>query len=320
MSMNKAPKIDFAIGGQAVIEGVMMRSPGFITVAVRKNSGKIKVKDQTFNGIGVRIKLFALPLVRGVVNLFEMMIVGTRMLNYSATESLDEEQDKPETSTQKVLTTITFALSIIFALGTSLFMFKFVPLWITDYLSHSFPILNEKYILFNMVDGILKTTFFIAYIGILGMAPSIKRVFQYHGAEHKSIYTYEKGLALTPENAAKQSRFHPRCGTSFILIVFMISIFIYTFVPRMETFYGTFALRVLFLPLIAGVSYEFLKWSAKYENSPIIKILITPGLWFQRLTTKEPDLAQLEVALSALSQALELEKLNSAGKKQIDVI
>ncbi|MBU0667827.1 DUF1385 domain-containing protein [Patescibacteria group bacterium] len=317
--MNKTRKIDFAVGGQAVIEGVMMRSPGFITVAVRKNSGKIKVKDETFVGISGRVKLFALPFVRGVANLFEMMIVGTRMLNYSANESLDQEEEEPETAAQKLLTTVSFGFSIVFALGISLFLFKFVPLWITEYLSHTFTVLTEKYILFNLVDGIIKTTFFIVYIGLLGLAPSIKRVFEYHGAEHKSIYTYEKGLELTPENAAEQSRFHPRCGTSFILIVFMISIFIYTFVPRLETFYATFALRVLFLPLIAGVSYEFLKWSAKYHESPIIKMLIAPGLWFQRLTTKEPSKEQLEVALSALGKALELEKLQKSKQKIVDV-
>ena len=193
-------------------------------------------------------------------------------------------------------------------MGMSLFMFKFLPLWLTDYLSSQFQILNEHFILFNLVDGVIKTVFFVAYIGLLGLTPSIHRVFQYDGAEHKSIYTYERGLELTPENAKKQTRFHPRCGTSFILVVFLISIMVYTFVPRQETFLLTFASRVLFLPLIAGIGYEFLKWSAKHQESLFVRALTAPGLWFQRLTTKEPDLEQLEVALSALKKALELEE------------
>lgn len=313
------PKIDFAVGGQAVIEGVMMRSPNYVTIAVRKNKGDIKVKDQGFVGIGSRIKLFGMPLVRGVVNLFEMMVVGMKMLNYSATESLDEEEaDEPTNAWEKAMMLGSFAFSVVFALGMSLFLFKFLPLWLTDYMSHSFPILNEQYILFNLVDGIMKTTFFVVYIALLGLTPSLHRVFQYHGAEHKSIYTYERGLELTPENAARQTRFHPRCGTSFILIVFLISIFVYTFVPRLDSFYMTFGLRVLFLPLIAGISYEFLKWSATRQDNFLVRSLTAPGLWFQRLTTKEPDLKQLEVALSALKQALALEE-NKTGKAVIDV-
>ena len=332
---NLPKKIDFAIGGQAVIEGVMMRSPNFITVAVRKTKGSIKLKDENFQSITTRLKLFGIPFVRGVVNLFEMMIVGMRMLNYSAQESLDEEEEfeEPTTMFQKAIVAGSFALSIIIALAMSLFMFKFLPLWITDYLSGVFPILNDQYIVFNLVDGILKTSFFIIYIALIGSFPSLKRVFEYHGAEHKSIYTYEKGLELIVENAKKQTRFHPRCGTSFILIVFLISIFIYTFVPRQETFMLTFGLRVLFLPVIAGISYEFLKWSAKMQENAIIKAVITPGLWFQRLTTREPTDEQLEVALSALSQALKLEdeqllsqalkledeQLNKSKERSLDV-
>lgn len=316
MSSNK-PKIDFAVGGQAVIEGVMMRSPNFITMAVRKNKGDIKVKDEPFQGIAMRIRLFGKPLIRGVVNLFEMMVVGMRMLNISAMESLDEEEDEPSTWLQKAGAALSFAISIIFALGMSLFMFKFLPLWITDYLSHQLPLLNEQYFYFNLVDGVIKTTFFVTYIALIGMMPSLRRVFQYHGAEHKSIYTYERGLDLTVKNAKQQTRFHPRCGTSFILVVFLISIMIYTIVPRMEDLMMNFGLRVLFLPLIAGISYEFLRWSSKRQKSFIVRMLTAPGLWFQRLTTNEPDEKQLEVALEALKKALHLEsQLEPATKKQ----
>jgi len=310
------PRIDFAVGGQAVIEGVMMRSPNYITVAVRKNQGDIKVKDDSYKSFCLRLRFLNVPIVRGVINLFEMMIIGMRMLNFSANEMLDqpEEEQKNASSGQKVMMVVSFIFSIVFALGMSLFLFKFLPLWITDYLSHQFVALNQNYLLFNLVDGVIKTTFFVTYIAILGLAPSLKRVFQYHGAEHKSIYTYEEGLDLTVANARRMTRFHPRCGTSFILVVFLFSIFVYTFVPRQEDFMLNFFVRVLFLPVVAGVSYEFLKWSARKKQNFFVKMLITPGLWFQRLTTSEPDDLQLEVALSALRKALELEGANAAMK------
>lgn len=322
---NQLPKIDFAVGGQAVIEGVMMRSPNFITVAVRKSKGNITVNDENFRSFCTRVKVFGIPFVRGVVNLFEMMIVGMRMLNFSANAMLDdvnedENSDEPKKKSrfEKIVTVVSFGFSIVFALALSLFLFKFLPLLITDYLSKQFNILNENYLLFNLVDGVIKTTFFIIYIALLGLTPSLKRVFQYHGAEHKSIYTYENGLDLTVENARRMSRFHPRCGTSFILVVFMISIFIYTFVPRQPDFMMNFFVRVLFLPLVAGVSYEFLRWSAKQQQNTLIRLVTAPGLWFQRLTTSEPDDTQLEVALSALRKALELEA-ERAKQKSLNV-
>jgi uncharacterized protein YqhQ len=313
--MNKQPtKIDFAVGGQAVIEGVMMRSPNYLTVSVRKNHGGIKGKDEAYRAFCQRVKFFGLPVVRGVANLFEMMIVGVRILNYSAQEQLDEPEvkSKKDGMIEKAILAGSFAFSIVFALGLSLFLFKFLPLWITELLSKNFDVFNRYYFLYNLVDGILKTVFFIMYIGLMGLLPSLKRVFEYHGAEHKSIYTYENGLDLTVENAKKQSRFHPRCGTSFILVVFLISILVYTVLPRQEDFMANFGLRVLFLPLIAGISYEFLKWSAKTKDNFLVRLMITPGLWFQRLTTREPDDFQLEVALDALKKALELEEQHAA--------
>ena len=307
-----------------MIEGVMMRSPNFVTVAVRKNEGNIKVKEENFRSFCLKVKIFGIPFVRGVVNLFEMMVVGMRILNYSANEMLeetDENTEKPEVATaqkteepaknsklEKIAMAGSFILSVAFALGMSLFLFKFVPLWITDYLSKQYSVINDNYLIFNLIDGCIKTVFFIVYIALIGAMPSMHRVFQYHGAEHKSIYTYESGLDLTVENAKKMTRFHPRCGTSFILVVFMISIFVYTFVPRQPDFMTNFLVRVLFLPLIAGASYEILKWSAKQKRTIFVRMLTAPGLWFQRLTTQEPDDKQLEVALFALKKALELEE------------
>jgi len=309
--MNKQlTKIDFAVGGQAVIEGVMMRSPNYITVSVRKKGGAIKGKKDTYRAFSQRMRIFALPIVRGVVNLCEMMVIGVGILNYSAQEQLDEPEDVVEEKNgfwEKAVMGVSLALSLVFALGLSLFLFKFLPLWITETLSRNYEIFRSNYLIYNLTDGFLKTSFFIIYIAVLGLMPSLKRVFEYHGAEHKSIYTYEKGLPLTVENARKQSRFHPRCGTSFILVVFLISIVVYTFVPKQQDFMTNFGLRVLFLPLIAGISYEFLKWSSRTKDNFFVRMLITPGLWFQRLTTREPDDSQLEVALDALQKALEME-------------
>ncbi len=305
--------MDFAVGGQAVIEGVMMRSPNYITVAVRKSKGDIKLKQDPFRGISTRIKIFALPIVRGVVNLFEMLIIGMGIINYSANEFIDQEEEEI-TKSGKIFAAITFGFSIVFALALSLFLFKFLPLWITDFFSKIFSFLNDNWLLYNLTDGVLKTTFFIIYIALIGLAPDLKRLFEYHGAEHKSIFTYEKGLELTVENAKKQSRFHPRCGTSFILVVFLISIFVYTFVPKQPDFTSNLLVRLAFLPLIAGISYEFLKWSAKNQQHKIVCLLTAPGLMFQRLTTREPDEKQLEVALASLKKALELEENHNKHK------
>jgi len=335
MTTKNSQKIDFAVGGQAVIEGVMMRSQNFVTIAVRKSEGGIIEKDENFKSLTTRIKLFGIPLVRGVVNLVEMMILGMRMLNYSAAQSMaDESPEKNEKETvtskteksdekpkklEKFGMMVSFALSLAFSLGMSLFLFKFLPLWITDYLSKSYPVLNQNYLYYNLIDGIIKTTFFVVYIALLGLLPSLHRVFQYHGAEHKSIFTYEKGLALNTENAKKMTRFHPRCGTSFILVVFLLSIFIYTFIPKQPDFWVNFAVRVAFLPLVAGISYEVLKWSAKYSENPLVKMITMPGLLFQRITTQEPTDDQLEVALTALRKALELEENRLATVPAVDV-
>jgi len=318
MNSNNEPKFDFAVGGQAVIEGVMMRSNGFVTVAVRKEDGTIRVKDDPFKSISKKIKFLGLPFIRGVVGLGEMMMVGMKALNYSANQMIEEpgQEDVEKTRGQKVIEGITFAFSFIFAISLSLFLFKFLPLWITEWVSGIYPSFRNS-ILYNVLDGMLKTSFFILYIFLLGFMPSIKRVFQYHGAEHKSIFTYEKGLKLTVENAKKQSRFHPRCGTSFIFIVFMISILIYVFLPRNPDFTLNFINRLLLLPIIAGISYEFLKWSARNQDNPLMKMLIAPGLAFQRLTTREPSDEQLEVGLNALQKALDLEVgVSSSGNKK----
>ena len=230
-----------------------------------------------------------------------------------------EKEKIKKSKRSKVFETIFFGVSLVIALGLSLFLFKFLPLWITESASQRWWVINEHYILFNLIDGVVKTAIFVLYIAVISNIPSFKNIFEYHGAEHKSIHTYEKSLKLDPENAQKQSRFHPRCGTSFIIQVILISIVVYTFLPKQPDFIMNFLVRLAFLPVIAGISYEALKKSARVLKdqklkrrhnilAKIINALIKPGLWLQRLTTKKPSKKQLEVALSALKKALELEK------------
>lgn len=309
---DQAAGIDFAVGGQAVIEGVMMRSPNSITIAVRKESGELKVKKKHYKTLTQKYKWLNIPILRGVVNLFEMMIIGTEAINYSANESLDEEPtpqvEVKKSKLGKAAEIAMFTLSFVFAMALSIGLFKFIPLWLTTYLEGQSLYIKDHYIVFNLIDGLIKMTIFLSYIFILTLIPSFRRIFEYHGAEHKSIYTYEKKLELIPENASKQIRFHPRCGTSFILIVFVISIIVYTFIPKNPDFMTNLGIRLAVLPFIAGISYEYLKLSARHMDNVIVRALVAPGLWFQRLTTKEPDKNQLLVGLHSLKEALAMEK------------
>lgn len=315
------PKIDFAIGGQAVIEGVMMRSPGFVSIAVRKPDGTIVVKNDPFKTLANKIKFLKLPFIRGILNLFEMMVVGMHAINFSATQALLEDTRseakrkndiQPQTKTQKFFESVAFALSFALSLVFALFLFKFIPLLLTTQIEKFYPALKANYFLFNIVDGTIRISIFLGYLMALRLWKYFSRVFEYHGAEHKSVFAYEKGLPLTIENARKQSRFHPRCGTSFIVVVFLISIFIFTFVPRHEIFWINLGRRILVLPIIAAIGYELLKWSAKHQDSQVVRWISAPGLATQRITTKEPDDEELEVALKALKEALGQEESTRA--------
>lgn len=317
--------IDFAVGGQAVIEGVLMRSPNFNIISVRSPAGKI-IEDQThYQTLVKRHNFLNVPIVRGVINMLEMMLIGTQALTFSSKQAMQSDQVEAQPSTlpetlapevtlpnqakkSSLIENLSLAFSLVFALFMSIFLFKFLPLWVTDFLSNNFSALKENYLIFNLVDGLLKTSFFLLYIALLSLLPEVKRLFRYHGAEHKSIMTYEQGLDLTVANAKLQTRFHPRCGTSFILIVFLISILVFTVIPRNPDFLTNFAIRLAFLPLVAGISYEFLKISAKAPNNWFFKIITKPGLWMQKITTQEPDDQMLEVALNSLKLALQAEK------------
>lgn len=309
--MKNEEPIDFAVGGQAVIEGVMMRSPHYYTVSVRDPEGKIQMKQVKFESIMDRLSFLKWPLIRGMVHLVESMSIGFKSLNYSNAiflgEDLDEKKPEPH-AVKKVLFMIGGALYMLGTLAFTLFLLKALPLWIAEQASNLFPAVEENYILFNAIDGLAKISIFLAYVGAISLLNDIRRVFQYHGAEHKSIWTYEQGLELTVENARKQTRFHPRCGTSFIVIVILMSVLVYTAIPPVDGFWPKLLSRVIVIPFIAGISYEALKLSAKWQDHAFVKFLSIPGLWVQRLTTREPDDEQLEIALHSLKASLKVEK------------
>ena len=198
-------------------------------------------------------------------------------------------------------------ISFLASLGLGIILLKVLPLWVARFLSTVWPFLAEHFWALNLVDGITKLTIFLTYLGVLSLLPDIRRVFQYHGAEHKSIWAYDQGLPLTLESARAQTRFHPRCGTSFLFLVIVMSILVYTVVPSPDDFWGQLTSRILSIPLIAGLGYEVLKLSARYPNQLWARILAWPGLLLQRITTREPDDTQLEVALNSLNSALAFE-------------
>jgi len=280
-----------AVGGQAVIEGVMMRFGNNVAVAVRKGK-KILVKKHKIKSITER-KPWSFPVIRGAVGLFETLSMGIKTLNWSALVAAGEE-DKKESAWP-------FVLAIIIATVFALVIFKLIPLGIAQFFS---KLGLDSIFSFNLVEGISKIIILVAYIWLIGKMKDVKVLFRYHGAEHKAVNCYEAGKALNVKNAMKFSPIHPRCGTSFILFVLLISIIIYIFVPMNFSFALKYALRIALLPLIAGIAYEFLKISAKYQDNIAIRILMKPGLALQGLTTNEPDEKQMEVAIRALKEVI----------------
>ncbi len=286
------------IGGQAVIEGVMMRAPRSIAIAVRRPTGEIVVKKNEVIPLSERFPIVKYPIIRGAVALFSSLIVGIKALNFSANEAMVEEDGK-----QEELSPWAMGGTMAVAFGFGILLFFIMPLYLTKLL---IPVIGDSNIIFNLVDGVIRVTVFLLYIGIISRMEDIQRVFQYHGAEHKSIFAFEAGEELTVENVRKHSCLHPRCGTSFLLIVMLISIVIFSLIPKLWPFYMKAGSRVVLLPVIAGVSYEILKWTAKHDSTPFVKLLISPGLALQRLTTREPDDSQLEVAIRSMQEALEM--------------
>lgn len=284
------------IGGQAVIEGVLMRAPRSMAIAVRRPDGEIVVKRNRVTPLSERFPLVKLPLVRGAVALFSSLVIGIKALNFSANEALAEGEKKEEISSLAMGGTMAVALLF------GILLFFILPLYLTKLLV---PVIGDSNLVFNLVDCVIRVMVFLLYIYSISRMRDIQRVFQYHGAEHKSIFAFEAGQPLTVENVRRFSRLHPRCGTSFLLIVMLVSILVFSLIPKLWPFYMKAGARIVLLPLIAGVSYELLKWSAKHDTSPLVRFLIAPGLALQRLTTREPDDDQVEVAIRSMEEALE---------------
>ena len=286
------------VGGQAVIEGVMMRSPHSMAVAVRRPNGEIVVKRERLNFFSEK-KLFSkLPLVRGVMNLLSSLILGMRALNFSANQSLEEEKE---------MSSWTMGLTFTFALCFGIVLFFLIPLFLTKWLRFAIPMVSTSGLLFNLVDGILRLMIFLAYLWAISFFKEIRRIFEYHGAEHKSIFAFESGDKLMADRVKGYSHLHPRCGTSFLLFVMVVSILVFALIPHQLPFGYKVASRVVFIPLIAGLSYEIIRFADQKRENRGIQYFIKPGLWLQRLTAREPSEAQIEVALCALKEVLELE-------------
>ncbi len=294
------------VGGQAVIEGVMMRAPRSIAIAVRRPDGEIVVKKELAIPLSERFPIVKLPIIRGAVALFTSLIIGIKALNFSATEAMTEEEKVQENATGgkdsgSEISSWAMAGTMSIAFGFGICLFFLFPLYLTKMLT---PIIGDNNIVFNLVDGVIRVIVFLAYIWIISRMEDIQRVFQYHGAEHKSIFAFEDGVELTVENVRRYSRLHPRCGTSFLLIVMLVSIAVFSLIPKLWPFYLKAGSRIVLLPMIAGISYEFLKWSSQHDGHPLVKMVIAPGLALQKLTTREPDDSQLEVAITAMNEAL----------------
>jgi uncharacterized protein YqhQ len=301
---------DAPVGGQAVLEGVMMRGVSTWAVAVRKPEGEIEVTSEPLVSWAKRSRILRWPVIRGVVALAESLKIGFRALGISANAQLVEEDGSEPEPIGGFTWGLTIALSLVLAIG----LFFVVPVSATslikDWLGSA--------LLFWLVEGVLRTAIFIGYIVAISRLPDLRRVFEYHGAEHKTISAYEAGDELVPERAALYSRLHPRCGTSFLLIVMVLAIFVFAPIG-LPAWYWLLASRILGIPLIAGLSYEVIKWAGKHRRKRWVRALMWPGLMLQNLTTREPDNDQLEVSIAALNAVLAVEKPEEAAKEAPDI-
>lgn len=289
--------VDMLIGGQAVIEGVMMRSLSGYSIAVRQPNGQMAIKKERLTSLGKKYPILKTPVLRGSVVLIQSLILGIRALNYSASVSSEGKDGEPELSNWAVMTSMLMAM----ALGVGLFILA--PLGLTNLIRH-YLIPSMGNLEYNVIDGIIRAVFFFVYIVSISYMEEIRRVFQYHGAEHKTVYTFEANEELTVENARSKSTLHPRCGTSFLMFVMAISIVVFSFVPSTAPFLVKFGARIVLIPLIAGLAYEIIRFSARHLSNPVCRLLTRPGMLLQKITTKEPDDQQLEVAIVALREAL----------------
>jgi len=298
------------VGGQAVLEGVMMRGPGNWAVAVRTPSGEIAQVSRSIESQMARHWVFRLPIVRGVMALGESLAIGFRALaisaNYAAQDENGETEDGKEVSTELSRGALIFAFAV--AIGFAVLLFKVTPGLLTELL----PIKGTGW--FVIVEGLIRVSIFVAYLSLISLLPDLRRVFQYHAAEHKAINAYEAGEELEPETVQRFSLIHPRCGTAFMLWVMVIAVFVFAFFGR-PVWYWLIAERILLLPLIAGLAYELIRFAGKHQGNRVLMTWLAPGMWLQRLTTRQPTLDQLEVSIRALREVLKLEETKSTDNR-----
>jgi uncharacterized protein YqhQ len=297
------------VGGQAVMEGVMMRAPHSYCVAVRKPNGEIVTEEAPLARVSEKYPIFKLPILRGLGTLGHAMYLGVKALQFSANVALGEEAakagEKPREQKPPELNGWMLALPIAFSLLFFLFMYKFVPLFLATELGKAVPKLDGRFAI-NMMDGLIRLVLFLAFLTALSRMKDIRRMFQYHGAEHKVVFNFESGQPVTIENAQKFVTFHPRCGTSFLLLVMVLAILVYPLLP-FDGFAAKLIARIALLPLIVGVSYELIRYAARHQQG-LMATLTAPGLWLQRVTTQPPSDEQAAVAIHALDGAMQLEE------------
>ena len=291
------------VGGQAVLEGVMMRSPHAWGIAVRKPSGEITTHTEPLERLSEKHKWMGWPVIRGVITLGHAMTLGFRALKFSANAAL-AEAPQPVKGKKIEFSGWLAAVNVAISVGFFIFMYKFLPLVAATELKKVSPVFGEQ-VIFNVVDGVIRIALFLLFIWGTSLWKDIRRVYEYHGAEHKTVFAFESGDSLSIPEAQKYSTFHPRCGTSFLMTVMLISIAFYTAVP-VYTFWARFGIRIALLPLIAGVSYEIIRFAAKHRGS-LFALMTAPGLWLQRITTQPPADDQVECAIVALNEAMALE-------------
>jgi uncharacterized protein YqhQ len=320
-----------AVGGQAVLEGVMMRAPGMVATAVRRANGEIVVKKEPQLTLSERYPIFKLPILRGAVGLIEMMVIGVRTLNFSAEVAMQDAGQSAgfngngrQEAASSMKDNLRLGVTVAFSLAVGVAVFFVTPLVVTTF----FFDVEQEPLWFNLIAGGVRIGILLGYLVAISLLKDIRRLFEYHGAEHKAVFAFEKGEPLTVEAAARQSRFHPRCGTSFLLIVMFVAIVLFSLLDAaLIQWLGDLnvlvrvATHLPLIPLVGGVSYEFIRASAKRSETAIGKLVVAPGLWLQQITTREPDASQLEVALVALRSALGQESVAPAfvGVEEVSV-
>ena len=297
------------VGGQAVLEGVMMRSPHAWGIAVRKPSGEIVTHSEPLERPSEQHKWMGWPVVRGVMTLGHAMTLGFRALKFSANAALEEisanDPDSKDQGKKMEIPGWVAGVNMAFSIAFFIFMYKYLPLLATTELKRVNPVFGQQFV-FNLVDGLIRIAMFLLFVWGVSLWKDIRRVYEYHGAEHKTVFAFENGDPLETAAVQKYSTYHPRCGTSFLMTVMIISMIVYMAIP-VHTFWARFAIRIALLPLIAGVSYEIIRFAAKHRGS-LFALMTAPGLWLQRITTQPPDDREVECAIVALDEAMKLEK------------